>query len=121
MKQLGLVLVAVLMICAPASPQQQKLACKIVSPPYVSRPLVKQVRPTYPAEALARGIKGPVVLQVIIDKQGKPHDIKVKKGDPVLAKAAVEAVRQWEYKPYKLNGEAVEVETMVTVNFEPSR
>jgi len=49
-----------------------------------------------------------------------PKDLQVTKGDPILANAALEALRQWRWKPYKLNGEAVEVETSVYIRFEPT-
>jgi protein TonB len=65
------------------------------------------------AKAIAEG----VVLELTIDKEGVPKDIKVKKGDPILAKAVLEAVRHWRYKPYRLNGEAVEVESTVYIRF----
>jgi TonB family protein len=62
---------------------------------------------------------GRVVLRVTLDKTGAPEKIRVVKGDRVLAAAARDAVQQWRWEPVKLNGNAIEVETMVTVNFEP--
>ena len=79
--------------------------------------LVHRVEPPYPALAKATGIRGQVVLRAIVAKDGSIENLRVMAGHPVLVKAAVEAVRQWRYRPYLLNGEAVEVETEVTVNF----
>jgi periplasmic protein TonB len=118
MKRTILVLVALLLVCFPLFSQRQKKPPRIICTVAAGK-LVTLVKPTYPSEALTQGIKGPVVLELLIDKEGNPQNIKVKKGDPVLANAVIKAVKQWKYKPYKLNGEAVEVETSVTVNFEP--
>ena len=79
--------------------------------------LVHRVEPPYPPMAKAAGIRGQVVLRAIVAKDGSIENLRVIAGHPVLVKAAVEAVRQWRYRPYLLNGEAVEVETEVTVNF----
>lgn len=79
--------------------------------------LVRRVEPIYPALAKAARIQGPVHLQATISKQGMIENLQVLSGHPMLAGAAVDAVRQWRYRPYLLNGEAVEVETEVTVNF----
>jgi protein TonB len=57
------------------------------------------------------------VLQAVISKQGVIENLKVLAGHPMLAPAAIEAVRQWRYRPYVLNNEPVEVETQITVNF----
>jgi protein TonB len=57
------------------------------------------------------------VLQAVISKQGVIENLKVLSGHPMLAPAAIEAVRQWRYRPYVLNNEPVEVETQITVNF----
>jgi len=79
--------------------------------------LVRRVEPVYPALAKAARIQGPVHLQAMISKQGLIENLQVLSGHPMLAGAAVDAVRQWRYRPYVLNGEAVEVETEITVNF----
>ena len=79
--------------------------------------LVKRVEPIYPALAKAARIQGSVHLQAMISKQGMIENLQVLSGHPMLAGAAVDAVRQWRYRPYLLNGEAVEVETEITVNF----
>ena len=62
-------------------------------------------------------IQGPVVLQAVISKQGTIENLKVVTGHPLLTPAAIDAVRQWRYRPYILNNDPVEVETQITVNF----
>jgi protein TonB len=74
--------------------------------------------PSYPQEALERGIHGQVVVFVVIDKDGSPKRLRVQQGHPLLADAALEAIKQWRWEPFKLNGKAVPVDTTVTVNFE---
>ena len=75
------------------------------------------MKPTYPQLAQAARISGAVRLVAIISREGAIENLQVLSGHPMLAPAAVEAVRQWRYRPYELNGEPVEVETQVTVNF----
>jgi len=79
--------------------------------------LVHQVRPVYPPLARAARIQGAVVLQAVIGKDGAIQNLRLISGHPMLAPAAIDAVKQWRYKPYFLNGEPVEVDTQITVNF----
>lgn len=79
--------------------------------------LMLRVQPAYPAAAKLAGLQGEVVLQATISREGKVEEIAVVDGNPILARAAVAAVRQWLYRPYELNGEPVEVQTQITVNF----
>ena len=79
--------------------------------------LVNQVKPTYPQIAKNARIQGAVVLQAEISKQGTIENLRVISGHPMLVPAALDAVKQWRYKPYYLNGEPVAVETTITVNF----
>jgi protein TonB len=79
--------------------------------------LVHQVRPVYPQLARAARIQGQVVLQASIGKDGSIQNLRLVSGHPMLAPSAIDAVKQWKYKPYFLNGEAVEVDTQITVNF----
>jgi periplasmic protein TonB len=79
--------------------------------------LIHQVKPTYPALARQARIQGQVVLQATISKDGTIQNLHMISGHPMLAPAAIDAVKQWRYKPYFLNGEPVEVETQITVNF----
>ena len=79
--------------------------------------LVRKVQPNYPPLARQARIQGTVVLQAQISKDGSIINLQLISGHPMLAPAAIEAVKQWKYKPYLLNGEPVEVETQVQVNF----
>jgi TonB family protein len=80
--------------------------------------LLDRVQPSYPEQALKAGLQGAVVLQAWIGKDGNIQDLKLVNGSLLLGKAAVNAVKQWRYKPYLRNGVAVEAETYVTVNFK---
>ena len=80
--------------------------------------IVKKVQPVYPPQARLTRLEGIVELQASVSKSGSISGVKQLSGDPVLGRAAIDAVRQWKYKPYFLNGEPVEVETQVTVNFK---
>jgi TonB family protein len=79
--------------------------------------VLKKVDPIYPPLARQARIQGSVILQVVINKSGDVENIQLYSGHPMLAPAAIDAVKQWKYKPYLLNGEPVEVETTVTVSF----
>lgn len=79
--------------------------------------LINKVEPVYPPLARNARIQGQVVLTAIISRDGSIQDLRVLSGHPLLIQAALDAVRRWRYKPYLLNGEPVEVETTVTVNF----
>lgn len=79
--------------------------------------LVSRVQPIYPPEARSSGIQGTAVLKAVISKAGEVVSVELVSGDPMLAPAAIDAVKQWRYRPYLLNGKAVEVETQVVVNF----
>ncbi len=78
---------------------------------------IYQVRPIYPTRGLQDRIQGTVVLRAHISKEGNVQDLKLVSGHPVLAPAAIEAVKQSKYKPYFLSGEPVDYETTVNVNF----
>ena len=79
--------------------------------------LIRRVQPNYPPLARQARIQGQVLLQAEISKDGSIENLHLISGHPMLAPAAIEAVKQWKYKPYILNGEPVEVETQITVNF----
>ncbi len=79
--------------------------------------LVHKVEPPYPVLAKSARIQREVVLKAIIDKEGNIQDLQLVSGHPMLVSAAIDAVRQWHYRPYLLNGQPVEVETTVTVIF----
>jgi len=79
--------------------------------------LVSKVEPVYPRIAVISGVQGEVKLHAIIARNGTIQSLNAVSGHPLLVRAALDAVGQWRYRPYILNGEAVEVETFITVNF----
>jgi protein TonB len=79
--------------------------------------LVRKVNPNYPPLARQARIQGQVILRAVISKDGSIDGLTLVSGHPMLAPAAIDAVKQWKYKPYLLNGEPVEVDTEVLVNF----
>ena len=95
-----------------STPQRIRVGGNVQSAMVISAP-----KPPYPAEAKLNRIQGVVKLNVVIGKDGIVKDVQVASGDPELTEVAVEAVRQWVYKPTLLNGEPVEVVTVVDVNF----
>jgi TonB family protein len=80
--------------------------------------LIKKVQPVYPRNALAMRVEGSIDLMATISKTGDITHVKVLSGDSQLTKAATDAVKQWKYKPYLLNGEPVEIQTEITINFK---
>ena len=79
--------------------------------------LINRVQPVYPEEASKEKISGTVKLHVVIAKDGKVQQIQVVSGHPLLVQAAIDAVSQWQYQPTLLNGQPVEVDTQIDVNF----
>ena len=79
--------------------------------------LIERVQPLYPPLAKQAHIQGRVILRAVISRNGMIENLQVLSGHPMLVQAAIDAVKQWRYRPYFLNGEPVEVETQVTVNF----
>lgn len=83
-----------------------------------ARALVTQlVEPVYPPEAMTQKLQGPVVLQVAVGRDGSVQDLKLVRGYFVLGRAAIAAVKQWRFKPYSVNGKALETQTQITINF----
>lgn len=114
-----LVVTLLLLICFAASaaaqvstPQRVRVAETVVQ-----GLIIKKVAPVYPPLARQARIQGLVFLKVQISKTGDVENIHLVSGHPILAPSAIEAVKQWKYKPYLLNGEPVDVETNATVNF----
>jgi periplasmic protein TonB len=99
-------------LAAPVAPKRVRIS-QGVTRGY----LVKQIEPHYPLLAKQARIQGDVILQAIISKNGGVENLQVISGHPFLAPAALEAVQQWHYRPFLLNGQPVEVETTVTVTF----
>lgn len=77
------------------------------------------VEPEYPAAAKGKGLRGSVVLQVLISRDGAVQDAKFLQGSLVFARSAIDAVKQWRFKPYFLNGRAVSVQSSITLSFKP--
>ena len=82
--------------------------------------LIHNVAPQYPPQAGQARIEGTVVLMAVIGTDGGVKDVRVESGLPILAQAAIDAVKQWRYKPYTVNGEPVEVDSRITINFNLS-
>jgi len=99
-------------------------AAPSLRPPRVSHVmegnLIRRVQPEYPALARQARIQGTVVLRAVVNREGTIQDLQVISGHPLLVQAAINAVRQWRYRPYFLNDQPVEVETQVMVNFSLS-
>ncbi|HEX8810860.1 MAG TPA: energy transducer TonB, partial [Terracidiphilus sp.] len=83
--------------------------------------IVQRIVPDYPAIARAARLEGTVVLQATISKTGTIENLRVIDGPVMLRQAAINAVQQWRYRPYLLNGDPVEVETAINVNFTLGR
>jgi protein TonB len=107
-----------LIASAGASPARPSLATLKISQGVSQGLLIKRVQPKYPPAALAVHAQGLVLIEAIINKEGVVTNPKVISGDPVLARAALDAVRQWRYKPYYLDREPVEIQTQITINFK---
>ena len=80
--------------------------------------MTHKIEPDYPELALAARIQGQVLLKAIVSKDGSIQELEVVSGNPMLAPVALKAVQLWRYRPFRLNGEPVEVETNVTVIFQ---
>jgi periplasmic protein TonB len=79
--------------------------------------LIRDITPQYPPEAGRARLEGMVVLLAVIGTDGSVKDVRVESGLPILAQAAMDAVKQWRYKPYLVDGEPVEVDSRITINF----
>lgn len=99
----------------------------VTQPPRPSRPprvstmqlgdLIRKVIPEYPIAAKQLGIQGQVVLTALVGKDGRVEHVQYVSGPALLVEAAKRAVEQWQYRPYVLNSEPIEVQTQITVNF----
>lgn len=83
--------------------------------------LIHDVPPQYPPEAGRERVEGMVVLLAVIGTDGTVKDVRVESGPALLAQAAIDAVKQWRYRPYLLNGIPVEIDSRITINFTMSR
>ncbi len=83
--------------------------------------LIHQVVPSYPVLAKMSHIQGTVILAAVIAPDGSVEDLRLISGHPMLVSSALEAVRQWKYRPPLLNGHPMQVDTTITVNFSLSK
>ena len=88
-----------------------------LSPEAAEGSAVHRVEPDYPEQARQQQIEGPVVLDVRVSRDGSVQEVKLLSGQLLLADAAIAAVKQWRFRPRKVNGQPVEMETRVTLNF----
>jgi protein TonB len=79
--------------------------------------LLTPIRPVYPAIARATHTEGTVVVEAVISRMGTIESLRVISGHEMLREAALDAIRAARYQPYRLNGEAVEIQTTITVHF----
>jgi TonB family protein len=100
---------------APLSAQEEPLAAGSEGVPVPKK--TKHVQPTYPQEALAQGVRGIVILDLVVDLQGKVEATNVVRSVPGLDEAAIAAARQWEYEPSKVDGKPVRVRITVPITF----
>ena len=100
----------------PSAPEPPPARIKIPDS-VIAAAIISKVTPIYPAKARAANIHGDVVLHATIDKDGKISGVQVMSGDEMLAPAAIDAVRQWRYKPMLSDGEPMEVDTIITITF----
>jgi protein TonB len=101
---------------APTPVKRMRIASRVAE-----ANLIHDVTPQYPPEAGRARLEGTVVLMALIGTDGTVKDVRVESGLPILAQAAIDAVRQWRYKPYMIDGEPVEVDSRITINFTLSR
>lgn len=90
-------------------------------PPVVSNmqlgTILNRVQPRYPSIAIPLRLEGDVVVRAIVGRDGTMQEVQALSGHPILIPAAMDAVKQWRYRPYILNGQPIEVETQITVRF----
>jgi TonB family protein len=117
------VVVAVNPALMPVSTPQTQTAAQQFSEPVVLTEdtaralLLHTVNPVYPSEALAQKLHGPVVLQAFIGRDGSVQDLKIVRGNFVLSRAAIAAVKQWRFQSYMVSGHAAATQTVITINF----
>lgn len=107
-----------IILMAPTAPAHVAPPTRLrVSSGVMQGRVIHKVEPTYPSQAFQDRVQGTVILKALISKEGAIEDLQVISGDPLLSGAAIDAVKQWRYRPYTLNGEPVEVDTQIVVNF----
>lgn len=101
----------------PVIPRPPAPRSVVISGGVIEGYLVQQVQPVYPQIAKLASVQGDVILQAVIGNDGTIQQLHAVSGHPWLIPPALDAVRQWRYRPYRLNGQPVEVETQITVRF----
>lgn len=104
-------------LVAAATVAEPALATQRVSQGISDGFLVHRVTPHYPSQALETRLIGNVRIDAVISEEGRIENLKVIEGSPLLARAAMDAIKQWRYKPYKLDGKPVKMSTTITVKF----
>lgn len=104
-------------VLAGRAQDAQKPARVRVSQGVAEKNILKKVPPKYPQEARRNFIQGTVMLEAVIAKDGSITNLRVMSGNPLLAASALDAVKKWRYRPYMLNGEPVDVETTIKIDF----
>ena len=104
----------------PASSVEPERVTQL-SPSAADGSLLQRVEPQYPDAARVQNIQGTVVLEAHIDRAGNVQDVQMVSGPPLLAQAAIDAVKQWKFKPHRVNGSPVEMQTRITLNFHLPR
>ena len=106
---------------APNSPQSSapvvEAAATMHISPNAAQVVSRSVEPSYPMLAKQMKVQGSVVLQALIGRNGAIEDLHVLSGPAILSSAAMQAVKQWRFRPYYLSGEPVETQARITVNF----
>jgi protein TonB len=106
----------------PPPPAEKKITRVKIGGIETAKMLKYRVQPVYPHEARAQGLEGTVKMRVLIAKNGSVAKVElISASYPLLAGSAIQAVRQWKYRPTLLNGEPVEVDTTVDVIFALNR
>jgi len=101
----------------PKTPEPAPVKRIRVASRVVEANLIHDVPPQYPPEAGRARLEGAVVLMAVIGQDGSVKDVRIESGLPILAQAAIDAVKQWRYKPYLIDGQPVEVDSRITINF----
>ena len=83
--------------------------------------LAHKVQPIYPRQAIALRLEGSVHLQATVTENGVVRDLKVTSGHPMLARAAMQAVNQWRYRPFLLNGKPIQQQVNISIDFKEPR
>jgi TonB family protein len=118
MRRLPACLIFLLGLAALAAPQDSPAPPEQVPNDAMRALPVKRVSPIYPPLARQARIEGKVILRVTVTRAGDVQNLQLISGHSMLAPAAIDAIKQWKYQPYQVNGELVDVQTTVQVNFK---